>query len=73
MGEQDAADASIPDNMAELNMSAAKGSKFDPSKYISEDLLQILNEHRKTCERKGQLGNATAARKRLKELRIFEE
>ena len=31
------------------------GQKFDPSKYISEDFLQILNEHRKSCEREGKL------------------
>ena len=49
------------------------GQKFDPSKYISEDFLQILNEHRKSCEREGKLEQATLARKRLKELRIFEE
>jgi len=47
--------------------------KFDPSKYISEDFLQILNEHRKNCEREGKLEQATLARRRLKELRIFEE
>ena len=33
----------------------AGGQKFDPSKYISEDFLQILNEHRKSCEREGKL------------------
>jgi len=32
-----------------------------------------LNEHRKNCEREGKLEQATLARKRLKELRIFEE
>ena len=48
-------------------------SKFDPSKFLSEDFLQILNEHRKNCEREGKLDQATLARKRLKELRIFEE
>jgi hypothetical protein len=32
-----------------------KQGKFDPSKYISEDFLQILNEHRKNCEREGKL------------------
>ena len=52
---------------------AQSGQKFDPSKYISEDFLQILNEHRKSCEREGKLEQATLARKRLKELRIFEE
>ena len=35
--------------------------------------MQILNEHRKSCEREGKLEQASMARKRLKELRIFEE
>ena len=61
------------DNAATLDDAALKGQKFDPSKFISEDFLQILNEHRKNCEREGKLGQATLARKRLKELRIFEE
>ena len=46
---------------------------FDPSRFLSEDFLAILNEHRKNCEREGKLDQATQARKRLKELRIFEE
>ena len=46
---------------------------FDPSKFLSEDFLSILNEHRKNCEREGKFDQATQARKRLKELRIFEE
>ena len=50
-----------------------KKQQFDPSKYISEDFLQILNEHRKNCEKEGKLEQATLACKRLKELRIFEE
>lgn len=56
-----------------LDESGLRSSKFDPSKFISEDFLQILNEHRKNCEREGKLQQATLARKRLKELRIFEE
>lgn len=35
--------------------------------------MQILNEHRKNCEREGKMEQAILARKRLKELRIFEE
>ena len=46
---------------------------FDPTKFLSEDFLSILNEHRKNCEREGKFDQATQARKRLKELRIFEE
>ena len=57
----------------EKNMQNPAAQKFDPSKFISEDFLQILNEHRKNCEREGKLEQATLARKRLKELRIFEE
>jgi hypothetical protein len=62
-----------PDNLQTLDENPGKSQKFDPSKYISEDFLQILNEHRKNCEREGKLEQATLARKRLKELRIFEE
>ena len=54
-------------------MALDDGQKFDPSKFISEDFLQILNEHRKNCEREGKLEQASLARRRLKELRIFEE
>ena len=32
-----------------------------------------MNEHRKNCEREGKIEQASLARKRLKELRIFEE
>lgn len=62
-----------PDGENILDAALNKDHKFDPSKYISEDFLQILNEHRKNCEREGKLKHATLARKRLKELRIFEE
>ena len=48
-------------------------SKFDPAQYINEDFLKILNEHRKSCERDGKIELAQRARKRLKDLRIFEE
>ena len=54
-------------------MQGLKEKAFDPQKFISEDFLQILNEHRKSCEREGKLEQASMARKRLKELRIFEE
>ena len=50
-----------------------RNQNFDPSRFLSEDFLQILNEHRRACEREGKLEQATLARKRLKELRIFEE
>lgn len=66
--------ATLQDNQQAIDdITSGKPQKFDPSKYISEDFLQILNEHRKNCEREGKLTHATLARKRLKELRIFEE
>ena len=65
-------DETAPDGKL-IDEGGLRGSKFDPSKFISEDFLQILNEHRKNCEREGKLQQATLARKRLKELRIFEE
>ena len=48
-------------------------SKNDPTRYLSEDFLQVLNEHRKNCEREGKMDQAMQARRRLKELRILEE
>ena len=32
-----------------------------------------MNEHRKNCEKEGKIEQASRARKRLKDLRIFEE
>ena len=48
-------------------------SKQDPARYLNEDFLSVLNEHRKHCEREGKLEQALQARKRLKELRVLEE
>lgn len=45
----------------------------DPQRFLSEDFLLVLDEHRKNCEREGKLDEALQARKRLKELRILEE
>ena len=61
------------DLIEQLGSNEFKNKNFDPSKFLSEDFLQILNAHRKNCEREGKLEQATLARKRLKELRIFEE
>ena len=47
--------------------------KEDPQRFLSEDFLLVLDEHRKNCEREGKLDEAQQARKRLKELRILEE
>ena len=41
--------------------------------YISEDFLSVLEEHRKICEKEGKFHEAEAARKRLKELRKYED
>ena len=40
---------------------------------VTDDFLQVLEEHRKICEKEGKLDEASAARKRLKELRIINE
>ena len=40
---------------------------------VTDDFLQVLDEHRKICEKEGKLDEALAARKRLKELRIVNE
>ena len=40
---------------------------------VTYDFLQVLEEHRKICEKEGKLDEALAARKRLKELRIVNE
>jgi len=45
----------------------------DPANFITEDFLQVLEEHRKICEKEGKLDEAAAARKRLKELKILNE
>lgn len=45
----------------------------DPNKFITDDFLQVLDEHRKICEKEGKLNEALAARKRLKELKIVNE
>ena len=45
----------------------------DPSAFITDDFLQVLDEHRKICEKEGKLDEAAAARKRLKELKIKNE
>lgn len=38
--------------------------------FLNEDFLQVLDEHRKTCEKQGDVKQAQHARKRLKQLRI---
>lgn len=38
----------------------------DISHFITDDFLQVLEEHRKVCEKEGKLNEAQAARKRLK-------
>jgi hypothetical protein len=46
---------------------------LSPSDFITDDFLQVLEEHRKVCEKEGRLNEAAAARKRLKELKIINE
>ena len=46
---------------------------LNPADYISEDFLQVLEEHRRLCEREGKFEEAQTARKRLKELRKLED
>ena len=41
--------------------------------FITDDFLQVLDEHRKVCEREGKLNEAQAARKRLRELKVLKE
>lgn len=43
------------------------------SLYVTDDFLQVLEEHRKICEKEGKFDEAQAARKRLRELRIVNE
>lgn len=38
----------------------------DISHFITDDFLQVLEEHRKVCEKEGRLDEAQAARKRLR-------
>lgn len=45
----------------------------DISHFITDDFLQVLEEHRKVCEKEGKLNEALAARKRLKQLKIISE
>ena len=40
---------------------------------INDDFLQVLEEHRKICEREGNLDEAKSIRKRIKELKILNE
>jgi len=56
-------------------LSTGVQSELNPvmADYISEDFLQVLEEHRKLCEREGKFHEAQTARKRLKELRRLEE
>jgi hypothetical protein len=41
--------------------------------FINDEFLQVLEEHRKTCEREGKLSEAEVIRKRLRELKIVNE
>ena len=45
----------------------------DVAHFITDDFLQVLEEHRKVCEKEGKLTEAQAARKRLRQLKIISE
>lgn len=45
----------------------------DVANFITDDFLQVLEEHRKVCEKEGKLNEAMAARKRLRELKVINE
>lgn len=53
----------------------AKGNEDegDVAHFITDDFLQVLEEHRKVCEKEGKLTEAQAARKRLRQLKIISE
>ena len=42
------------------------GGPQNPATFIADDFLQVLEVHRKICEREGKLDEAQAAMKRLK-------
>lgn len=52
---------------------STEGGDINGGEFITDDFLQVLEEHRKVCEREGKLDEAQAARKRLKELKIINE
>lgn len=48
--------------------------KMDPSEDTAvQDFLEILEEHRKNCERQGKYVEAEIAKNRLDELKLHEE
>lgn len=51
-----------------------KYSAMDPSEDSAvQDFLEILEEHRKNCERQGKYVEAEIAKNRLDELKLHEE
>ena len=44
-----------------------------PEESAVADFLQILEEHRKNCERQGKYVEAEIAKNRLEELKLHEE
>ena len=47
---------------------------MDPSEDTAvQDFLEILEEHRKNCERQGKYVEAEIAKNRLEELKLHEE
>lgn len=49
-------------------------NEMDPSEDTAvQDFLEILEEHRKNCERQGKYVEAEIAKNRLDELKLHEE
>ena len=48
-------------------------SQDGPEESAVADFLQILEEHRKNCERQGKYVEAEIAKNRLEELKMHEE
>lgn len=59
--------------MAPGGAGGADDPEPDISHFITDDFLQVLEEHRKVCEKEGRLDEAQAARKRLRQLKIISE
>eukprot|EP00960_Hanusia_phi_P047405 758388-Hanusia_phi.AAC.6 len=59
--------------MAENQKSLDSSQALDTEESAVQDFLQILEEHRKNCERQGKYVEAEIAKNRLEELRQHEE
>ena len=48
----------VYENFDSGNNEPANPDAPDPSRFLSEDFFQVLDEHRKNCEREGKLDEA---------------